>query len=403
VLSKLESAINNLSGVSENWQNYVVITPSDAIPLDETLYLDAMDAFVMKASLQGLLSTLHLLSSYNLEWDYTQPIEAPPLPMGQIDVNDDYFSSSAWTSIPQKAFRDEFSGDTWYVQSANWDGHLIFRFVPAQGNIEWQMDMQMGEATFISNSFWIWGTIHPLNDAILLIYENLAEDYSSAKDYLEDEYFGLVYQVTATPSDMMWQLDEMGINFTEIDNFTLFSQLTCFKTDDMEEKDFQLNRDKTNIIFGDLNLFDFDLMRDITNDEPCLYDRKTDNKIDGYTYKVICDCLRKIHFLEEHIEIPANESTRIVLIEDAKERYMMNKDKEHGSYLLNLISAMINSPGFKYNHAQVWDMKINAFLDSVRRISKIQNANLLLQSGYSGFGINLKEVSDKQINWLGDL
>lgn len=222
-------------------------------------------------------------------------------------------------------------------------------------------------------------------------------------DYGEDNYFGLVYQITATPSDMMWQLDEMGINFTEIDNFTLFSQLTCFKTDDMEEEDFQMNINRTRILLGDLNLFEFKLMQDITNNEPCLYNPTTDNKIDGYTYKLICDCLRKIHFLEEHIEIPANESTRLVLIEDAKERYLMNKDKKHSSYLVNLVSAMINSPGFKYNHSQVWDMKINAFMDSVKRISKIQNANLLLQSGYSGFGINLKEVSDKQINWLGEL
>ena len=64
---------------------------------------------------------------------------------------------------------------------------------------------------------------------------------------------------------------------------------------------------------------------------------------------------------------------------------------------------MINIEGFKYNHTQVWDMKINAFMDSVKRIGKIKNADLLLQSGYSGFGVNLKEVSQKQLDWLGEL
>lgn len=64
---------------------------------------------------------------------------------------------------------------------------------------------------------------------------------------------------------------------------------------------------------------------------------------------------------------------------------------------------MTNSEGFKYNHSDVWDMKINAFMDSVKRISKIKNANLLLQSGYSGFGVNLKEISNRQLDWLGDL
>ena len=64
---------------------------------------------------------------------------------------------------------------------------------------------------------------------------------------------------------------------------------------------------------------------------------------------------------------------------------------------------MINCEGFKYNHTQVWDMKINAFMDSVKRIYKIKNAELLLQSGYSGFGISLKDVDKKQLNWLGEL
>lgn len=68
-----------------------------------------------------------------------------------------------------------------------------------------------------------------------------------------------------------------------------------------------------------------------------------------------------------------------------------------------MISAMINSEGFKYNHEQVWNMKINAFMDSVKRIGKIKNAQLLLQSGYSGFGISFDDIDKKQIDWLGEL
>ena len=77
--------------------------------------------------------------------------------------------------------------------------------------------------------------------------------------------------------------------------------------------------------------------------------------------------------------------------------------EEYHSRLKNLISAMINSEGFKYNHSQVWDMKINAFMDSVKRIQGINNAKLLLQSAYSGFGINMKDIDKKQLDWLGEL
>lgn len=243
------------------------------------------------------------------------------------------------------------------------------------------------------------GDDYPINDKITIHIPTLNE----ICDYGDDEYFSLIHLITATPSDMMWQLDDMGIDFTTIDNFTLFSEVNCFKTQETLEENFQLNKKRTGIILGDLNLFEFQLMRDLSNGEKCLYHEATDTKIDGYTFKLITDCLRKIHFLTEHIEMPANNSTKMVLIEDAKERYMINKDKDNGSYLLNLISAMVNSEGFKYDHTRVWDMRINAFLDSVKRISKIKNANLLLQSGYSGFGVNLKDISDKQLDWLGEI
>ena len=64
---------------------------------------------------------------------------------------------------------------------------------------------------------------------------------------------------------------------------------------------------------------------------------------------------------------------------------------------------MINMPGFKRDDSSVWDMKLYAFMDSVKRISKIQNAGLLLQSGYSGFGVDLQKIDKKQLDYMGDL
>ena len=93
----------------------------------------------------------------------------------------------------------------------------------------------------------------------------------------------------------------------------------------------------------------------------------------------------------------------MVLIEDARDEIERNKNKKYHSQLKDLISAMINSEGFKYDHTQVWGMRINAFMDSVKRISKIKDSDLLMQSGYSGFGIDLKNIDKKKINWLGEL
>lgn len=209
--------------------------------------------------------------------------------------------------------------------------------------------------------------------------------------YGEQEYFSIVHTFTATPADMKWQLDDLGIDYTTISDFELFYGL-IYKG---------LDSESTRIIFGDLDWRNFKL---IVKENSCeLYDEERNLYVDENTYNKIADILRKIHGRKKNDELPGNESTKRILIEDAREEYLRNKNKEFHSQLKNLISAMINSEGFKYNHSEVWNMKINAFMDSVQRITKIKNADLLFQSGYSGFGINLKDIDNKKLDWLGEL
>ena len=247
--------------------------------------------------------------------------------------------------------------------------------------------------------------------------------------YGEQEYYSMIYQLTATPQTMKAQLWDIGIDYTEITPYKLFYQLL-----------FQIYpKERTSIIFGDLDFQKFELEQRKDNNEIVLiqeikvsehtqidddrtFIRKIIDKIfhktfvsekieehteqvcfDEYTYNMIMDYLRSVHGIEKDERIPANESTKMILIEDAKDEIEKNKNKEYHSQLKNLVSSMVNSEGFKYNHSQVWDMKINAFMDSVKRISKIKNASMLLQSGYSGFGIDLKGIDKKQLDWLGEL
>lgn len=217
--------------------------------------------------------------------------------------------------------------------------------------------------------------------------------------YGEQDYYSMLYQLTATPQSMKAQLWDMGVDYTTITPYELFYQLL-----------YRLYpKERTSIIFGDLDFQKFQLVQRKDNNEIELYqivqtDEGIDEvELDEFTYNMIMDYLRKVHIIEKDERIPANESTKMILIEDAKDEIEKNKNKEYHSQLQNLISSMVNSEGFKYNHSQVWDMKINAFMDSVKRISKIKNAGLLLQSGYSGYGISLKDVDKKQLDWLGEL
>lgn len=215
-------------------------------------------------------------------------------------------------------------------------------------------------------------------------------------DYGECDYYSMIYQLTATPQSMKVQLwDDMGIDYTKITPYELFYRL-IYKLYPQE---------KTCILFGDLDFTKFQIMQKKVDGSVLLVQIINDNPviIDEFTYNIIMDYLRKVHSIYKDEKIPANETTKMILIEDDREEIKRNRNKEYHSHLKNLISAMTNSEGFKYNHSQVWEMKINAFMDSVSRLSKIKNAGLLLQSGYSGYGISLKDIDKKQLDWLGEL
>jgi DNA-dependent RNA polymerase auxiliary subunit epsilon len=218
-------------------------------------------------------------------------------------------------------------------------------------------------------------------------------------DYGEREYYNMINTLTSVGADLKWQLDEVGIDYTKVDDYWLFCNVLI--------KNFK--QEQTKIIFGEL---DFHKFFTYPNDRDEVYliqeildvNKKKDIVIfDRLTYIIVTDFIRKVHGLKKNEQIPANETTRRILIEDDKEEYLRNKDKEKKSYLLNLISSMINSEGFKYNHSEVWNMKIYSFMDSVKRINKIKNADLLLQSGYSGYGVDLKKIDNKQLEWTGEL
>lgn len=221
-------------------------------------------------------------------------------------------------------------------------------------------------------------------------------------DYGEKTYFSMVYSLTSTGADLKWQLDELGVDYTQISDYQLFYSILV--------KSWK--KEQTSILFGELDLQCFQLFTRNAetdesvkedSDEVILYDQEHDIVIDERIYRCITDSLRLIHGTKRNDQLPANESTKRILIEDAREEYHKSMKNPCRSTLKNLISSMVNWEGFKYDHTSVWSMKIHPFMDSVRRTNKIKNANLLLQSGYSGFGINLQTIKKEELDWMSEL
>ena len=66
-----------------------------------------------------------------------------------------------------------------------------------------------------------------------------------------------------------------------------------------------------------------------------------------------------------------------------------------------LISALTVKCG-QCGDNRIWDMKIGAFLDNIKRAGKIQDCELLLQGAYSGFA-SLKGIDRNRLEWAGEL
>ncbi len=240
------------------------------------------------------------------------------------------------------------------------------------------------------------GHPHKINENISIHIPSLEEICV----YGESKYYSMIHTLCSVGIDLCWQLEETGIPFDKISDYELF-YLVLRKYYDTEQ---------TEIIFGKyLNLKQMELCKnekdEIFLSQKVLLDNGEQRLITLYEndYYEIVKYLRALHNLKRNNAIAGTKSCRAAFIEDAKMEYEASLHDSRKSYLLPLISTMVNSDGFKRDDQTVWDMNIFAFMDSVRRVDKIRNSNLLLQSGYSGFGVDLKKIKKEELNYMGEL
>ena len=202
-------------------------------------------------------------------------------------------------------------------------------------------------------------------------------------DYGESEYLAMVSIFTATTIDRCAQLEDMGIDYTQITNFEMFCIFANMLRPDRREGESVI---ATRPLFGDV---DFSQFRPVYRDEKLCLINKDGVVIDDNTFETMASCVRKIHGMPEPLyQKVTNEFAKQQLIRDARndaefQRKMRAFKGDHSQYQ-PYISALVNHPYFKYNWHTVWDVSVYAFFDSLKRISIIDNANHLYQGLYSG-------------------
>lgn len=206
----------------------------------------------------------------------------------------------------------------------------------------------------------------------------------------EEEYYHILSNLTAIPSDMKSILWDAGIDWMQFSDIELFYALTR-----------QIPKEKTGIFFPNLDFSKFILLKTSEMDI-IMYDQHNDIKIDMFVFSKMQSCLCKSHGIKKKVEKAGNKFTKQILIEEDRHNRELNKDKPFKSNLYGMISAMVNYSGFKYSYKDVWDLTMFQFMDAVQRTRLIDSTNHLLSGVYAGT-IDAKKIRNEKFNWMREI
>lgn len=222
-------------------------------------------------------------------------------------------------------------------------------------------------------------------------------------EYGEENFVSAINLFLLKPSDLMVQLDDMDINYEELEQYDIFS-LLCGEIQSSKSNGEQSKAQKK---LGWLtSIYDFDVHVDEGTGEIYLKSESSNLVIDKASYFPIRRYFLKMTFRSDKEKYaPANETTRKAIIDQERKRQKRSAKKKHGaSALESQISSLVwgNTSGYKYE--DVLDLPMYQFYDGIFRLNKIKIYNNNMFGYYSGnmSSENIKKNED-DIDWMGPI
>lgn len=230
-----------------------------------------------------------------------------------------------------------------------------------------------------------------LKQSSIPITPNLSIRIPTVGEVLEDEqhYYSLISSLTATPFQYMVQLDDIGVDFTQITDYQLFMMLfPPFAQGDMR------------ILFGDMDLSDIRIHSNSENNMPVLYSPKNNLVIDEFIYNDLVDSIRKMNHLTKENRKPGNTEAKEFRIKLERKKQERNARKSYEPYLEKLVVALVNRPEFKYNFEQTEHLTIYQFSQSFEQIKTSINFDTTMIGVYAGT-VDTSKIKDRScLSWL---
>ena len=230
-----------------------------------------------------------------------------------------------------------------------------------------------------------------LNATSVDITDKLSLRIPTVGEILEDEqrYYNIIYSLTATPFQYIVPLDDTGIDFTTITDWELF--MTLFPS---------FTKTDISLLFGNLDLSDISIYKNLQNDSVVLYSSKNDIIIDELVYNNIVKYIRKINNLKRENRKPGNEEAKEFRIKLERKKQKRNAKKPYEPYLEKMVIALVNRPEFKYNYEQTNDLTIYQFNKSFEQINTSINFENTMIGVYAGT-VDTSKLKDKScLSWL---
>ena len=203
----------------------------------------------------------------------------------------------------------------------------------------------------------------------------------------EDEYYTLISMLTASPIHYMLALEEVGVDFTTINDFDLF--LLLFG---------KIREMKTWLVFKDLDMRSFKITADVEHGKMILRDDIHDITIDRMLHMKISNTFRKLNNIEKDRRKPGNKEAREYMMQRAREKAKRKKRMQE-SQLEQQVIALVNTEQFNYRYDNVRDITIYQFSQSVRQIQKKIDFDHKMLGIYTG-NVDPKKMSQDELNWL---
>ena len=230
-----------------------------------------------------------------------------------------------------------------------------------------------------------------LNATSVEIVPNLSLRIPTVGEILEDEdkYYGIVSSLTASPFQYMVQLDDMGIDYTQITDYQLFMMLfPMYAQSDLS------------LLFGDLNTSDFNVYVNQDDDNQVIYSPSNNIVIDELVYNDLSDMMRKINLFEKVKSKPGNESARKYLLEKERKKQRRNAKKPRFPYLEKMVIALVNTSEFPYNYETCMDLSIYKFNQSLQQIQRKIAFDNTMVGVYAGT-VDTSKMADKDaLSWI---